>query len=95
MFGKSTKREEERVGETKMKTLLLAMCLAFTLLGCLEKPSEGGVVALVNNFADRVIYFKEKKSGICFATISYNPPFFYDILTAVPCEKVENLLVNK
>jgi hypothetical protein len=85
----------------KKSNLLLIMLLVIlaSFIGCgvkASKVSKGDA----KKYADRVTYFKDHRTGLCYAMVAISP----DInvpgeqngvgLACVPCDSVEKLLVN-
>ncbi|MFA5358862.1 MAG: hypothetical protein WC310_03530 [Patescibacteria group bacterium] len=70
--------------------LLLVGAIACTSMQDLERNSTENVV---QETAGNLIYAKDHRVGLCFAF--YHAGWYTGLMTEVPCEKVEHLLVNK
>ena len=83
-----------------MKRLILLALIVpafFMSLGCSVKPSEIDVGA-AEKISTMIIYFKDHRTGLCFAAITTRKTGIADqrgmAMAAVPCEDVDNMLVN-
>jgi len=72
-----------------MKKIILIL-LSITLISCNAEVSTSEEVK------DRITYFKDDRTGLCFAQISsFTHSGFYTVsIATVPCDSVENFLIK-
>lgn len=79
-----------------MKRFVLALCLFCAIISVAcdggEAPANETAVAVASN----IVYSKDSRSGLCFGSVTSRSYYGYNVvsITAVPCEKVEHLLVK-
>jgi len=82
----------------KLACVLLIMSL-FVFAGCGVQPSKVSD-SQARKMAEKMTFFKEKTSGLCFGVIATRRGGLFSRqsgmgMTAVDCEDVKDLLVNK
>ncbi len=82
----------------KKLTLLILLSIVLFLTGC-DSKTQKEANGEKGGMSDSMIYFKDKKTNLCFASIysfSHGLANKVDSFTNVPCTpEVEKLLVNK
>lgn len=77
-----------------MKNLILFLLITLGAVGCSLNEKE--LKEEANRDSDRMLYFKDYRTGICFSAWSSNGIIFGERITYVPCtEAVEKMLLNK
>ena len=71
-----------------MKSIAIIALSAAFLTAC-TTPTEKAL-----EIHDDLVYFKDHRSGLCFAYWMYEGDSRSGVMSLVPCEKVEHLLVN-
>ena len=81
-----------------MKNVLIVL-VACLLASCTGGDPKQTTPAAALGVAEKIIYVKEKRSGLCFAMVTtssagYAGPVANTSITLVPCKKVANLLLE-
>ena len=71
---------------------VLLVTLALLLLPACD--SIEGNIRRVKDHSDQIVFFQHHQSGLCFAYMWEGGTYGGPGLAAIPCEKVEKLLVN-
>lgn len=75
-----------------MKKVILFSIMVVALLGCQMSSTPN-----VDKVCDNLIYFKDSRTGLCFAAInsvSSSSGNEYTSITCVPCEALKNVKVQ-
>lgn len=71
-----------------MKKILIALVLGIILISC-----QGTSASNNEKIVDRITYFKDPKTGLCFAAINSDTYGFNKVtsITYVPCDSLKKL----